>query len=142
MAKTTSTTALIGDEILIANLSVLEKDMNKKVAKAMKDFGDEVARVSVKRTPVDSEELRSRVFVEGPLLKGGEYFVIVGYEKHTDTFEVEYAVPVHECIYSTRGKLIKHKPGTGAKFLERTIDEKEGEYQKFMQKEIRMSRLK
>ena len=132
---TPSTSILIGDDLLIANLEVLEKDMNKKIAKALFDFGGHIESESVKKTPIDTGELRSRVFNEGPLLQKEVYTQVIGYEKHTESFKDQYAVPVHERSNA------KHPVGE-AKFLEKAIDENASEYAKFMQKEIKISRLK
>ena len=76
-------------------------------------------------TPIDTGELRSRGFVEGPFLTQDEqyYGVVVGFEKHDDrnTEGDFYAVPVHERTH------VHHEVGQ-AKFLEEPFKRLQSEF--------------
>lgn len=118
-----------GDQTLIANLEVYKDRMTDAVADGMRKFGGRVEGESTRRCPVETGELRSRVFNEGPLLDGDTYVQVVGYEKFGATWEKgkAYAVPVHERTY------VAHKVGE-AKFLENAVNALSGEYAKYLQK--------
>jgi len=59
-----------GDQTLIANLEVYKDRMTDAVADGMRKFGGRVEGESTRRCPVETGELRSRVFNEGPLRDG------------------------------------------------------------------------
>ena len=137
MAKKPSVKAAYvdGDQTLISNLKVYEKNMTAAVADGMRKFGGRVESESTRRCPVETTELRSRVFNEGPLKDGDEYVQVVGYEKFGAVWGKEnpamvgkpYAVPVHERTH------VAHKVGE-AKFLENAVNALSGEYAKYLQK--------
>jgi len=54
-----------GDQTLIANLEVYKDRMTDAVADGMRKFGGRVEGESTRRCPVETGELRSRVFNEG-----------------------------------------------------------------------------
>jgi hypothetical protein len=118
-----------GDQTLIANLEVYKDRMTDAVADGMRKFGGRVEGESTRRCPVETGELRSRVFNEGPLRDGDTYVQVVGYEKFGATWEKgkAYAVPVHERTH------VAHKVGE-AKFLENAVNALSGEYAKYLQK--------
>ena len=118
-----------GDQTLIANLEVYKDRMTDAVADGMRKFGGRVEGESTRRCPVETGELRSRVFNEGPLRDGDTYVQVVGYEKFGATWEQgrPYAVPVHERTH------VAHKVGE-AKFLENAVNALSGEYAKYLQK--------
>ena len=118
-----------GDQTLIANLEVYAEQMTDAVADGMRKFGGRVEGESTRRCPVETGELRSRVFNEGPLLDGDTYVQVVGYEKFGATWEKgkAYAVPVHERTH------VAHKVGE-AKFLENAVNALSGEYAEYLQK--------
>ena len=117
-----------GEQTLIANLSVLDKHMNDAVADGLRKFGGEIESLSTRYCPVETGELRSRVFNEGPLLKGKTHTQIVGYEKFGATWKGgAYALPVHERTE------VHHTVG-GAKFLEKALNEKSGECAQYLKK--------
>jgi len=62
-----------GDQTLIANLEVYKDRMTDAVADGMRKFGGRVEGESTRRCPVETGELRSRVFNEGPLRDGDTY---------------------------------------------------------------------
>jgi len=76
-----------GDQTLIANLEVYKDRMTDAVADGMRKFGGRVEGESTRRCPVETGELRSRVFNEGPLRDGDTYVQVVGYEKFGATWE-------------------------------------------------------
>lgn len=109
-----NTLTFTGDERLAEALAAYAENMTEEVARAMFDFGNEVIAQAIELTPVDTGELRSRAFVEGPFLTDDEeyYAVVVGYEKHDENTTGDYyAVPVHERTH------VHHDNGQ-AKFLE------------------------
>jgi len=118
-----------GDQTLIANLEVYKDRMTDAVADGMRKFGGRVEGESTRRCPVETGELRSRVFNEGPLQDGDTYVQVVGYEKFGATWEKgkAYAVPVHE-------RTNVHHPVGEAKFLENAVNHLSGEYAKYLQK--------
>ena len=118
-----------GDQTLIANLEVYAEQMTDAVADGMRKFGGRVEGESTRRCPVETGELRSRVFNEGPLRDGDVYVQVVGYEKFGATWEKgkAYAVPVHERLG------VRHPVGE-AKFLENAVNHLSGEYAKYLQK--------
>lgn len=118
-----------GDQTLIANLEVYKDRMTDAVADGMRKFGGRVEGESTRRCPVETGELRSRVFNEGPLRDGDTYVQVVGYEKFGATWEQgrPYAVPVHE-------RTNVHHPVGEAKFLENAVNHLSGEYAKYLQK--------
>lgn len=125
---------IIGDDILMANLRVLESKMNHKVAEALQKAGGEIVRVAVTKTPLLTGELRKRSFNEGPLLKEEVYTQVVGYEKFGADWErggTAYAVPVHE------DKAITHKVGE-SEFLTKALDETSSKLEKYLQKELKI----
>ena len=130
---------LDGTDKLAKALRMAKENMSEAIAQAMVDFGGHVALVAGQRTPIDTGELRSRSFVEGPFLEEGsqEYVVVVGYEKYDDTFPKtskgtpnRYAVPVHERTN------VRHETGQ-AKFLESAVQETSSEYLRFMADQLR-----
>lgn len=131
MAKKPSVKAAYvdGDQTLISNLKVYEKNMTAAVADGMRKFGGRVESESTRRCPVETGELRSRVFNEGPLKDGDEYVQVVGYEKFGAAWEQgrAYALQVHERTH------VAHKVGE-AKFLENAVNALSGEYAKYLQK--------
>lgn len=118
-----------GDQTLIANLEVYKDRMTDAVADGMRKFGGRVEGESTRRCPVETGELRSRVFNEGPLRDGDTYVQVVGYEKFGATWKQgrPYAVPVHE-------RTNVHHPVGEAKFLENAVNHLSGEYAKYLQK--------
>lgn len=118
-----------GDQTLIANLEVYKDRMTDAVADGMRKFGGRVEGESTRRCPVETGELRSRVFNEGPLRDGDTYVQVVGYEKFGATWEQgrPYAVPVHE-------RTNVHHPVGEAKFLQNAVNALTGEYAKYLQK--------
>jgi len=118
-----------GDQTLIANLEVYKDRMTDAVADGMRKFGGRVEGESTRRCPVETGELRSRVFNEGPLRDGDTYVQVVGYEKFGATWEKgkAYAVPVHE-------RTNVHHPVGEAKFLENAVNHLSEEYAKYLQK--------
>lgn len=130
MAKPSVKVAYIkGEQTLLANLKVYDKNMTDGVADGMRKFGGRVESESTRRCPVETGELRSRVFNEGPLKDGNEYVQVVGYEKFSAQWEDgrAYAVPVHE-------RTGVHHPVGEAKFLENAVNALSGEYAKYLQK--------
>jgi hypothetical protein len=130
MAKTGVKVAYIkGEQTLIANLKVYDKNMTDTVADGMRKFGGRVEAESTQRCPVDTGELRSRVFNEGPLRDGDEYVQVVGYEKFGAQWEGgrAYAVPVHERTG------VNHPVGE-AKFLQNAVNALSREYAGYLQK--------
>lgn len=129
-ARVSVKTAFIdGDQTLIANLEVYKKNMTGSVADGLRKFGGRVEAESTKRCPVDTGELRSRVFNEGPLRDGDTYVQVVGYEKFGATWEQgrPYAVPVHE-------RTNVHHPVGEAKFLQNAVNALSREYATYLQK--------
>ena len=118
-----------GDQTLIANLEVYKDRMTDAVADGMRKFGGRVEGESTRRCPVETGELRSRVFNEGPLRDGDTYVQVVGYEKFGATWEQgrPYAVPVHE-------RTNVHHPVGEAKFLQNAVNALTGEYAMYLQK--------
>lgn len=118
-----------GDQTLIANLEVYKDRMTDAVADGMRKFGGRVEGESTRRCPVETGELRSRVFNEGPLRDGDTYVQVVGYEKFGATWEKgkAYAVPVHE-------RTNVHHPVGEAKFLQNAVNALTGEYAMYLQK--------
>jgi hypothetical protein len=118
-----------GDQTLIANLEVYKDRMTDAVADGMRKFGGRVEGESTRRCPVETGELRSRVFNEGPLRDGDTYVQVVGYEKFGAAWEQgrAYALQVHERTH------VAHKVGE-AKFLENAVNALSGEYAKYLQK--------
>lgn len=106
---------LVGQKELLARLSVYNEKMTKEVARALKDSGDEIIRIALPLTPVDTSELRSRSFSEGPLMSGGVHHHVVGYERHDKNYVDQYAVPVHEDL------TVRHPVGQ-AKYLEEAVN--------------------
>ena len=130
MAKPSVKVAYVnGDQTLIANLEVYKDRMTDAVADGMRKFGGRVEGESTRRCPVETGELRSRVFNEGPLRDGDTYVQVVGYEKFGATWEKgkAYALPVHERTD------VQHPVGE-AKFLENAVNHLSGEYAKYLQK--------
>lgn len=114
MTDNQSTLEFTGDERLAEALATYAEQMTEEVAQAMFDFGGLVLNEALKLTPIDTGELRSRGFVEGPFQTQDEqyYAVAVGYEKHDENGKGDYyAVPVHERTN------VHHEVGQ-AKFLE------------------------
>ena len=107
---------LVGQKELLARLAVYNEKMTKEVARALKDSGDEIIRVALPLTPIDTSELRSRSFSEGPLMVGGVHMHVVGYEKHDKNYVDQYAVAVHETQKQYRA------PGTQWKYLEEAVN--------------------
>jgi len=123
-------TILIGEKELLAHLQIEAKKITKKSAAALAKAGGEIIRVTTPKVPVDTGELRSRSFNEGPLLSGETYFQIVGYEKSDRQFVDQYAVKVHEDLAA------RHKVGQ-AKYLEAGLQETAGYLAKYIQKEMK-----
>jgi len=68
---------------------MLEENMSTLVAQAMQMVGNKVINEAVQITPIDTGELRSRSFTEGPLYdeSSGMWQEVVGYEKmHSDFY--------------------------------------------------------
>ncbi len=124
-----------GTDLLIANLQIYAEKMTAAVADGMRKFGGRIESESTRRCPVDTGELRSRVFNEGPLLDGDVYAQVVGYEKFGETWGKEnsdmagkpYAIPVHERTDA------RYRVGE-AKFLENAVNALSGEYAEYMKK--------
>lgn len=118
-----------GTDLLIANLQIYAEKMTAAVADGMRKFGGRIESESTRRCPVDTGELRSRVFNEGPLLDGDVYAQVVGYEKFGETWEKgkAYAIPVHERTDA------RYRVGE-AKFLENAVNALSGEYAEYMKK--------
>lgn len=112
---------VLNDNAIIASLSVAADKMTDRCADALRKAGGKLETESIKRTPVDTGELRSRAFNEGPLKDGDTYVQVVGYEKHIDNHENRYAVPVHE------ETSVHHRVGE-AKFLENAVKAFESEF--------------
>ncbi len=130
MAKPSVKAAFVdGEQTLIANLEVYAEQMTDAVADGMRKFGGRVEGESTRRCPVETGELRSRVFNEGPLRDGDVYVQVVGYEKFGAAWEQgrAYALQVHERTH------VAHKVGE-AKFLENAVNALSGEYAKYLQK--------
>lgn len=130
MARVSVKTAFIdGDQTLIVNLRVYKEQMTDAVAEGMRKFGGRVESESTKRCPVDTGELRSRIFNEGPLRDGAAYVQVVGYEKFGAEWEQgkAYAVPVHE-------RTTVHHPVGEAKFLQNAVNALSREYAAYLQK--------
>jgi len=123
-------TLLVGEKELLAHLSIEAQKITERSAAALAKAGGEIIRVTTPKVPVDTGELRSRSFNEGPLLGGEEYYQIVGYEKHDRQFLDQYAVEVHENLAA------RHKIGQ-AKYLEAGLQETAGYLLKYLQKEIK-----
>jgi hypothetical protein len=123
-------TILIGEKELLAHLQIEAKKITEKSAAALAKAGGEIIRVTTPKVPIDTSELRSRSFNEGPLLGGETYFQIVGYEKHDRQFLDQYAVKVHEDLTA------RHKVGQ-AKYLEAGLQETAGYLGKYIQKEMK-----
>ena len=66
MTDNQSTLEFTGDERLAEALATYAEQMTEEVAQAMFDFGGLVLNEALKLTPIDTGELRSRGFVEGP----------------------------------------------------------------------------
>ena len=122
-----------GLDQLAAKLSVYAEDMNHAVSRGMVEFAGEIEAESVKLTPIDTGELRSRSYIHGPLYdsKNQQYTMVVGYEKDTPA-ENSYAVPVHERVE------VHHDVGQ-AKFLETAFETKQPEYLPFIKQIIKES---
>ena len=122
-----------GLDQLAAKLSVYAEDMSDAVARGMVEFGGEIEAESVKLTPIDTGELRSRSYIHGPLYdsKNQQYTMVVGYEKDTPA-ENSYAVKVHEHVE------VHHDVGQ-AKFLETAFETKQPEYLPFIKQIIKES---
>jgi hypothetical protein len=122
-----------GLDQLAAKLSVYAEDMNHAVSKGMAEFAGEIEAESVKLTPIDTGELRSRSYIHGPLYdsKNQQYTMVVGYEKDTPA-ENSYAVQVHEYVE------VHHDVGQ-AKFLETAFETKQPEYLPFIKQIIKES---
>ena len=122
-----------GLDQLAAKLSVYAEDMSDAVARGMVEFGGEIEAESVKLTPIDTGELRSRSYIHGPLYdsKNQQYTMVVGYEKDTPA-ENSYAVQVHEYVE------VHHDVGQ-AKFLETAFETKQPEYLPFIKQIIKES---
>jgi hypothetical protein len=99
----------------------------------MAEFAGEIEAESVKLTPIDTGELRSRSYIHGPLYdsKNQQYTMVVGYEKDTPA-ENSYAVQVHEYVE------VHHDVGQ-AKFLETAFETKQPEYLPFIKQIIKES---
>jgi len=141
--KTSVKTASVnGEQTLIANLKMYQKNMNGAVADGMRKFGGRVEAESDRNCPVITGELRSRVFNEGPLKDGKQYAQVIGYEKFGATWGKEnpetsgrpYALAVHERTHSQSAV-------GGPKFLQRAVDTLSGDYAKYMQKILGQVRL-
>ena len=102
---------LQGADALAGNLEIYHDAMNEEIAKALKKAGDEIIRVALPLTPLDTGELRSRSFNEGPLRVGDTDIQVIGYENKRRTWADEYAVQVHENMQA------RYRVGQ-AKFLE------------------------
>ena len=124
----TVTLNLDGTDKLLKQFRIEEERISDAVAKGMAKFGGEIIAESVKITPYKFGNLRRRSYVSGPEYDPDkhQYVMLVGYERHNQTFEHRYAVPVHERTYA------RHKPGTQAKFLEVTVKRKTDEYLNYM----------
>lgn len=124
---------LIGEEMLLSRLSVEEREMNKKVAKAMQKAGGEIVRNSVQRTPLATGELRKRSFNEGPLKAGKSYTQVVGYEKFADNWDKDnaYAVPVHENLES-------HHPVGESQFLQKALNDVGPKLANYISKQVKL----
>lgn len=122
-----------GLDRLAAKLSVYAEDMNHAVSRGMAEFAGEIEAESVKLTPIDTGELRSRSYIHGPLYdqNNQQYSMIVGYERNIPA-ENLYAVSVHERVE------IRHKVGQ-AKFLETALKTKMPEYLPFIKRVIKES---
>ncbi len=123
-------TMLVGEKELLARLQIEANKITKKSATALAKAGGEIIRVTTPKVPIDTGELRSRSFNEGPLLSGETYFQIVGYEKSDRQFVDQYAVKVHEDLAA------RHKVGQ-AKYLEAGLQETAGYLAKYIQKEMK-----
>ena len=123
-------TILIGEKELLAHLQIEVKKITERSAAALAKAGGEIIRVTTPKVPVDTGELRSRSFNEGPLLGVETYFQVVGYEKHDRQFLDQYAVKVHEDLTA------RHKVGQ-AKYLEAGLQETAGYLGKYIQKEMK-----
>lgn len=124
MTDNQSTLEITGDERLSVAMAQYAEQMSDEVAQAMFEFGGHVMNEAIRLTPIDTGELRSRAFVEGPFLTADEKFygVVVGYEKHDDNQRGDYyAVPVHERTYA------HHETGQ-AKFLEEPFKRLQSEF--------------
>ena len=132
----TKTIQIKGTEALIANLKIYDKNMTDAVADGLRKFGGLVESESTRRVPVDTGELRSRVFNEGPMKDGAEYTQVVGYEKFGGDWSLgnAYAVAVHERVE------IRHRVGE-AKFLENAVNALAGEYAVYLKKLLSGVRL-
>lgn len=119
-----STLEITGGANLSGTLATYAEEMTEELARAMFEFGGRVMNEAIQLTPIDTGELRSRAFVEGPFITDDEqyYAVVVGYEKHTDKTDGDYyAVPVHE-------RTGVHHPTGQAKFLEEPFKRLESEF--------------
>ena len=126
---------LIGQDKLLSNHEVKKTEMNDKTAEALRKAGGEIIRVSVQKTPIQTGELRSRSFNEGPLKYKDIYTQVIGYEKFADTWNAEkskaYAVYVHENLEA------QHHVGE-AKFLEHAIQETSGKIINYLKREMQI----
>jgi len=120
-----------GLDQLAAKLSVYAEDMSHAVGKAMAEFAGEIEAESVKLTPIDTGEQRSRSYTHGPLYdsRTQQYVMVVGYEKDTPA-ENSYAVQLHERVE------VHHDVGQ-AKFLETAFETKQPEYLPFIKQIIK-----
>ncbi|MBE6506420.1 MAG: hypothetical protein E7Z72_00640 [Methanocorpusculum parvum] len=133
--KTDTTNTITGDDRLVAMLERSMKDMTETAAKAMMKFAGEIMGRSVDLAPIVTGELRSRSFIEGPLINasGTGYIAVIGYEKHGVSSGGKnpnakgnfYAVPVHERLD------VRHPKGQ-AKFLEQPYKAASGEYLEYI----------
>lgn len=124
---------LIGDDILMARMQVVEEKMNHNVARALQKAGGEIIRVAIPKTPIKTGELRKRSFNEGPLRKKEVYTQVIGYEKFADLWDKKnaYAVAVHEDLEANH-------PVGGAKFLENAVIETAPRLDRFLAKQVKL----
>jgi hypothetical protein len=95
-------------------------NLPQNLGKALYQFGEEVMAVSKERVPVDTGALMGSGFVTPPEHSGSVISVTVGYGGPS----VNYALAVHEDMNPKRHW---RRPGSGPKFLENPLKEKQNE---------------
>lgn len=111
---------LEGLALLKGRIDSAAQNLPQNLGKALYQFGEEVMAISKERVPVDTGALMNSGYVSLPKQEGNLITVELGYGGPS----VDYALAVHEDLDPKRHW---HRPGSGPKYLEGPLIEKQGD---------------
>lgn len=120
--------------------SVVEKNIKKKIEEELIDMGNVIVKETIPVTPLEYGSLRSTIRAETETKKD-EITMQVGVagnykgkeSPNAPTGYVNYAIVMHEDLTYT-----PHTPGTGPKYLEKTVNKLEKELHNRFLKRIKL----